>query len=248
MSTPEDFRMPLWEHLDELRKGLVRSLLAVGVAMIATYNYCEPIMEFLERPLLDLLPEGERHLYYTGIADKFVIYFKVSIIAAFAAVSPYILYQVWRFISPALYSHERKFAVPFLTMGTCSFFIGVAFAYYVVIPYGYKFLIEFGSGNDKAIITLTDYFDITLKLMLALGLIFEVPMVLMLLAKIGLVNADALARYRRHAALVCGVIAAIATPSPDAFTMLIVMVPLYLLYEFSIVGIRWFIRPEPSAK
>jgi sec-independent protein translocase protein TatC len=163
-------------------------------------------------------------------------------LASLMLTSPFLLYQIWTFVSPALYRQERRFALPFVILGTFSFVAGLAFSYYVVIPYGYKFLIEFGGDTDEAIITLTEYFGMTLKLMLALGLVFELPVLLMLLGKFGIISAQFLNHYRRHAVFLIFVVSAIATPSPDAFTMLIVAVPLWLLYELSVVGVWWVSR------
>lgn len=230
-------RMPLWEHLDELRSGIIRVLIAITLGCIATYTYIEPIMRFLERPLLDVLPAGEARLYYTGLTDKFVVYLKVCILTSMFVVSPYLLYELWRFISPALYRHEKKFLLPFLCLGTFSFALGLAFAYYAVIPYGYKFLIEFGSPTETAIITLTEYFSLTLKLMLAMAVVFQTPVLLILLGKFGIIDAAFLKRNRRYAFVISSVVAAVATPSPDAVTMLLVMFPLYLLYEAGILGV-----------
>ncbi len=241
----EESRMALWEHLDELRGALIRSLLAIGIGMCVTYSYAGKLMLFLEKPLLDVLPKDQAKLYFTGVADKFMVYLKVSILAAVALTLPYLLFEIWRFIAPALYRHEKKFVGPFLFVGTLAFFVGMTFSYMIVIPYGYKFLIEFGadSQTEQAIITLADYFDLTVKMLLALGLVFELPVVMVLLGKIGIVRAEFLKAYRRHAFLVISVGAAILTPSPDAFTLVLVMVPLYLLYEASIVGVRWVQKP-----
>lgn len=237
----EGTRMALWEHLDELRGGIIRVLLAVGLGLCLTYNYADRLMRFLEQPLLDVLPKGQAKLYFTGVADKFMVYLKVSILASVVITAPYLLYEIWRFIAPALYKKEKRFVAPFLICGTLAFFSGMAFSYLIVIPYGYKFLIEFGadSPTEQAIITLAEYFDLTIKMLLALGLVFELPVVMVLLGKIGIVRADFLKSYRRHAFLGISVGAAILTPSPDAFTLVLVMVPLYLLYEASIVGVRW---------
>jgi sec-independent protein translocase protein TatC len=242
----EQARMPLWEHLDHLRSGLIRALIAITVGCIATYTYIEPIMRFLEKPLLDVLPAGQARLYYTGLTDKFVIYLKVTVLTSMLFISPYLLYEVWRFISPALHRHEKRFLVPFLFFGTLSFLVGLGFAYYLVIPYGYKFLIDFGSPTEQAIITLTEYFSLTLKLMLALGLIFELPVVLVLLGKFGIIDSGFLEKNRRYAFVISAVVAAVATPSPDAITMLLVMFPLYLLYEIGIVGVR-MVNPSERA-
>ncbi len=215
----EEERMPLTEHLGELRGRMIRSLIAIGLATILTYNYSDVIVRFLEEPLLAVLPPGDKSLYFTGITDKFFTYFQVSVIAAAGLVSPYLLFEVWGFVSPALHRHEKRFILPFLVLGSLAFFAGVAFAYYVVLPYGYKFLIEFGSPEEKAIITLKEYFGLTLKLLLGLGLIFELPVLLVLLARFGIVTGDQLTAFRKHAAVGAAVAAAIITPTPDAFTM-----------------------------
>ncbi len=231
--------MPLWQHLDELRNAMIRSLLALGIGVLVTYNFSQEIVGYLEKPLLRVLPEGERALFYTGVTDKFFIYLQVAVIAAAVLVSPWLLYEIWKFIAPGLHAHERRFVAPFILLGTVSFVIGAAFAFYVVIPYGYEFLIHFGSPAEKPIITLTEYFSLTLKLMALLGLTFELPAIFLLLGKMGLVDGPMLARFRRHALVGSSVAAAVLTPTPDAFTMLLVMVPLYALYEISIVAVKW---------
>lgn len=237
--------MPLWQHLDELRKVLIRCLLIVGIAMCATYNFATEIIRFLEAPLLEILPEGQQKLYYTGITDKFFVYLKVSALAAVVVSSPLLFHQIWKFVAPGLKPEERRFALPFVLFSTIAFLSGMAFAFYLVIPFGYKFLIEFGGDDHQALITLGEYFSLTVKMILAIGCVFEVPVLFVLLGKFGLIDAPTLAKNRRLAFVVSAVVSAIATPSPDAFTMLLVMVPLYLLYEASIVGVRW-VNPTQS--
>jgi sec-independent protein translocase protein TatC len=244
MEELDDSRMPLWEHLGELRSVLIRSIVAFLLGLVVTYNFSEPIVQFLERPLLSLLPADQSHLYFTGVADKFIIYFKVAAIAAFALTSPYILFQVWSFISPALYRREKRFVVPFLLSGTGTFLLGLAFAYYVLIPFGYRFLIRFGSAADLPLITLGDYFDLTLKLLMLMGLVFQLPVLLVLLARFGWVRASFLSKYRRHAIVALSVVAAVITPNPDVFTIVVVMIPLYGLYEISIIAVRLFQKKE----
>ena len=243
----EESRMPLWEHLDELRNRLIASLLVVAAGACVAYYFADTLVWVLEKPLLDLLPEGEKHLYFTGLADKFFIYLQVSLIFAVAGTSPLLFYQLWLFVAPGLYQRERRLALPFVLLATLTFSIGLCFGYFIVVPFGYKFLIEFG-GNEKAIITLTEYFSLTLKLLLAIALVFELPVVLMLLAVMGIVNARLLKKNRRFAFVASAVVAAVATPSPDAFTMILVMVPLYLLYEFSVIGVGWIVRRQEKEK
>lgn len=232
-------QMPLWQHLDELRSSLIRSLIAILIGIVLTYSFSTPLIHFLERPLLNVLPNESAHLYFTGITDKFFIYVQISLLAAIILVYPYLMFEAWKFVSPGLKQKEKRFAIPFILFGTCAFIVGVAFAYYLVLPYGYRFLIEFGSPSDKPIITLKDYFSLTLKMLVGIGLIFETPVVLLLLAKFDIVRKETLIKNRKIAFALSAVVAAVITPSPDAFTMILVWIPFYLLYELSIVGVRW---------
>ena len=130
--------MPLWQHLEELRGVLLKSLLIVSLGFCVTYYFSERLIQFLEAPILTVLPTGEKNLYFTGITDKFLVYLKVSFYCSLILSSPFLLKQIWNFVSPALKENERKFAVPFLILGTLAFLVGVAFAYYLVIPSGYQ--------------------------------------------------------------------------------------------------------------
>ncbi len=232
-------RMPVWQHLDDLRQTIIHCAVALLLGVCVTYSFSERIVHFLELPLLDVLPPSEAHLYFTGITDKFFTYLKVSFYTAIAATSPYLLYQLWKFISPALRPDERRFMVPFLAFATTNFVIGLVFAYTFIIPYGYRFLIQFGSPNEKAIITLNEYFSLTTQLMMTMGLVFELPVVLVLLGKFGIIQYEMLIKIRRQAYVALTVVAAVMTPTPDAMTMIMVLIPLWLLYELSVVLIRW---------
>ncbi len=238
-SGADDARMPLWQHLDDLRKVIVRVLAALFVGAIGGYLVCEPIVAFLERPYLKLLPPAEAHLYYLGVTEKFMVYFKVSLVAGILATSPYLLYQVWWFVAPALYKHERRFLVPFLGFGSFAFLLGCAFAFYAIIPSAYRFMLSFGGAGGVPIIRLEQYFNLTLKMMFTTGLVFELPVVLVLLAKFGLLDASSLSRYRKQAILGLGIVSAFISPTPDAFSMLIVWAPLWILYEVSVIAVGW---------
>ncbi len=239
MAEETERAMPLWEHLSELRGRLVWCLLTIAFGFAVTYGFSEPIIHFLELPLLKALPAGQQYLYFTGIADKFMVYVQVSLVTAITLTSPILLYQIWKFIEPALLPTERRFAIPFVGFATFSFLVGLVFAYYLVLPYGYAFLVNFGGQEIRPMITLQDYFSLTLKLLLGVALIFETPVILLMLAKIGLIDADFLKTRRSMALILAAVVSAVITPSPDAFTMVLVMVPLYLLYELSIFLISW---------
>lgn len=238
MSTSPDPQgdMPLWQHLDELRGCLFRVITVLGIAVLVTFQFSEQLVFFLQKPLLEVLPDGAKQLYYTGIADKFVIYIKVSLLAAIAATSPYILFQIWKFVSPGLYQTERKLVIPFIILGTVSFLLGLAFCYFVLLPYSFQFLINFGGTNDKAIITLSAYFGLTIKMLMGVGLLFEFPIVLLLLAFMGLVDAALLRKFRKHAIVVMLILSAIITP-PDVVSQFMVGVPLWILYELCILGV-----------
>jgi sec-independent protein translocase protein TatC len=242
--------MPLWEHLDDLRKVLIRSLIALFVGVCVTWSFAGEIVKFLEKPLLVLLANNDRikqqTLVYTGLADPVLVYLKVSLIAAVGLTAPFLLYQLWTFVAPALYKNERRFVVPFVLFGSITFLSGLAFAYYFAMPLGYKFLLGFNTV-DQPMINLTDYFNLTIKILMSMGLIFELPVLMVLLAKIGFLNVKMLTKYRRHAVVLSSIVAAIVTPSPDAFTMIMTMIPLYLLYELGILAIRIAVKPEKKS-
>lgn len=240
-------RMPVWSHLEALRATLFRCLLILLVGTSITYFYSERVLYFLERPLFAVLPKEQAFLYFTGVADKFFIYLKVSIYSAIALCSPLLIYEIWKFVAPALYRNEKRFFGPFLLFGTGAFFTGMTFAYTVVIPTGYKFLLEFGPDRERPLITMNDYFSLTLQLLLAMGAVFELPVVMMLLAKFGIIQSHTLTKIRPQAYIALAILAAVVTPTPDAFTMVLVLVPLCLLYELSVVLVRWIAPSETTA-
>lgn len=237
---PVDEPAPLTSHLEDLRNLIIKSLVSLAVALVVTYNQGEHLLRFLQRPLLRYFPADQQFLYFTGIADKFVVHLQVAAVAALFLTIPYQLYLVWSFVSPGLYAHEKKYGVPFLVGGTLSFVAGLAFGYYVVLPLGYEFLIGFGDPTaQRPMITMTEYFPLTLKMLGVVGLVFELPVVLMFLGALGVVTSAKLSHFRRHAYLGLTIAAAVLTPSPDAVSMLVVAIPLCLLYEVSVWGVKW---------
>lgn len=236
-----DEAMPVWKHLEELRAVLIKSLMAIVTGFFVAYYFNAEIVKFLETPILSVLPMGEKHLYFTGITDKFMAYLKVSFYSSIILCSPFLLSQVWGFVAPALKENERKLALPFIFAGTFAFLLGALFAYHWVIPTGYRFLIEFGGITEKPLINISDYFSLTLQLLIGMGLLFELPVVATILAKLGVIELDWLVRYRPQAYLGLSVLAAVLTPTPDAFTLVMVLIPLILLYEISIQLVRWLV-------
>lgn len=227
-------KMPLTSHLEELRKRIVRILIAVGVAFLGCFAFKEEIFRIVALPLISVLPPGT-HMVYTGLPEAFFTYIKVSLYAGIFVASPVVLYQVWKFISPGLFPKEKKFVAPFVITSTLLFVGGVCFGYFLVLPGAYKFFLEFTTDFLKPMLSMREYLTLTLKLLLAFGIIFEIPVFLFFMTKIGLVTPRKLARMRRYAIVVCFIVAAIITPTPDAFTQCMMAIPMIVLYEVGIL-------------
>jgi sec-independent protein translocase protein TatC len=235
--------MSLIEHLEELRRRIFWCLACVGLALFPCWAYVQEIFGFMERPILQALPAG-KHLAYTGITDPFMLYFKVAALAALFASSPFILYQIWAFISPGLYRRERLFVLPFVTLGTAFFVAGGAFGYYVAFPYALRVLIGFGKGLDP-VITIERYFSFLMAIIMGLGVMFELPIAIFILCQVGIVTPRFLMRHFRWAVIIIFTLAAILTPTPDMFNMCLFAVPtlgLYLLGVGSAALAGWFRR------
>jgi sec-independent protein translocase protein TatC len=174
-------------------------------------------------------------MVYTGLPEAFFTYIKVSLYAGIFVASPVVLYQVWKFISPGLFPKEKKFVAPFVITSTLLFVGGVCFGYFLVLPGAYKFFLEFTTDFLKPMLSMREYLTLTLKLLLAFGIIFEIPVFLFFMTKIGLVTPRKLARMRRYAIVVCFIVAAIITPTPDAFTQCMMAIPMIVLYEVGIL-------------
>lgn len=245
MTEPNEDKMPLTSHLEELRKRLVRSLAAVGIAFMACFFFKEDLFRIVAQPLVSVMPAGS-HLIYTGLPEAFFTYIKVSFYAGLFVASPFVLYQVWKFISPGLYPGERKFVVPFVTVSTLLFVGGVSFGYFLVLPSAYKFFLEFTTDFLKPMLSMREYLTLTLKLLLAFGIIFEIPVFLFFMTKIGLVTPRKLARMRRYAIVVCFIVAALITPTPDAFTQCMMAIPMIILYEVGIVVSKLAVRRKDA--
>jgi sec-independent protein translocase protein TatC len=233
----EKLEKPFWDHLDELRKRLMICLYGLLVTSVAGYMVRIPILEFLKAPLFSALPPDKRNLYFTGLFESFFNHLQISILAGVFIGSPFFLYQIWAFVSPGLHKHEKKLVMPFIIAGTIFFFLGAAFAYYVVLPVGFKFFIEFGAPMDVPMITVKEYFSVLFRLLLLFGASFELPVVLVLLAKIGLVNHAMLVAHRRTAIIAITVLSALFAP-PDVMSMLMMMAPLYVFFEGALQVIK----------
>lgn len=234
----DEQKLPLTSHLQELRKRLVLSFIAVGVGFVICYAFSQPLFDILSQPLLRMMPSGST-LIFTSVAEAFFTYMKVAFIAGIILASPFVLFQVWAFVAPGLYRHEKRYVIPFVAAGSFFFVLGILFAYFVAIPVGFKFLLGYATDFIKPMPSMKEYLSFSIKFLLAFGLVFEFPVVLVLLARIGVVNAKTMARHRKYAILLIFIFAAVMTP-PDIISQLLMALPLMGLYELSIILSRIF--------
>lgn len=236
----------LISHLLELRERLLRSTIAVIIAFLPLAYFSNQLFTLVAQPLIDRLPEGTS-LIATNVAAPFMAPLKLSLIAAVFVAMPYVLYQVWAFVAPGLYRHERRFALPLFLSSVVLFYVGVAFAYFIVFPLMFAFLTSTTPVGVKMMTDISSYLDFVLLLFFAFGVAFEVPVAVVLLAATGLVKIDALRRQRGYVLIGIFVIAAILTP-PDAVSQCFMAVPMYLLYEAGIVFAQFLIRQRAADK
>ena len=244
-------QMSFMDHLGELRTRITWSLAAAGVGLVIAFFITDPVMRFISRPLLGLKTE----LVFTSPTEAFWTWMKVAMVLAIFISMPALLYQVWKFVSPGLHAHERKYAAPFIIVGSLLFLIGGAFAMLVIIPYASNFLVTFGQEKGwKPMITVSSYTDFVIKFALAFGVVFEMPVVITVLALIGVVTPQFLSKNRKYAILINFIIAAVLTPTPDMINQCLMAGPLCILYEIGIICARLAVRkrktpaPEPPVE
>jgi len=232
-------------HLVELRKRLGLSVLSVFIAFIVAFTFHEQILEWITAPLNEALAQvanlskkaANGMVTTHQVGGAFFVAIKVSFFAGLLGALPFILYQIWLFIAPGLYSNEKKMILPFVIGGSVMFFVGVMFAYYVVTPFGFQFLITFGSFLYTPLINIEDYVGFFTKIMMGFGIAFELPVFAYFLALLGLITDKTLIDFFRYAVLIIFVVAALLTP-PDVLTQLLMAAPLVLLYGVSILIVR----------
>jgi sec-independent protein translocase protein TatC len=230
------------DHLVELRGRLIRSVIALLLAFGVCFYFAEHIFSFLVQPLVRAFGPGEGRLVYTKLYEAFFVEVRVAFFAAFFVAFPIIANQIWAFVAPGLYAKERRAFLPFLVATPVLFTLGGALAYYVVMPTAFKFFLgyqgDIGGIEQEALPAVGEYLSLVMHFILAFGIAFLLPVLLMLLERAGLVTRQQLAKGRRYAILVAFVIAAVATP-PDVLSQFMLAVPLILLYELSLIAI-WF--------
>jgi len=225
--------MTFLEHLDELRKRLFYSVLVLILAVIPAWFFAKPLYRILAVPVTQYLPEGTK-LAFTSLTAPFMLYIKVSFLAALFLTAPFIFYQLWLFIAPGLYVKEKKHVIPFVLFTTVFFSGGAVFAYFVVFPFACNFFLGLGS-DFQPVITVDQYFSLALRVILGIAIVFELPTLSYFLARIGLITAKMMVKYFKYAVLVVFIIAAIITPTPDMVTQSIIAIPMLGLYGLSIL-------------
>jgi len=242
----DEAKMSFTGHLEELRNRLIQCLIAIGIGFVGSYFFKEKLFQILVRPLLKAMGE-EGTLIFTGVTEPFFVYLKVSLVAGIFFTAPVILFEVWAFIAPGLYSHEKKYVVPFVFFSSLLFLLGTLFGYYIVCPYGFKFLLGFAGYNIQPMLAIKEYFSFSTKLLLAFGFVFELPLFIVFLSKAGIVSPQTLSRQRKYAILLIFIIAAILTP-PDVATQIMMAGPLIGLFEIGIIMAKIFRKKEEMAE
>lgn len=233
---------PLTEHLRELRTRLIRCCWAVGIGFILSYSFSKQIFTLLMYPLVKVMPE-QSSMIFTGLTEGFFTYLKVAFLAGLMLSTPVIFYQIWAFIAPGLYSHEKKYVIPFTILSVFFFVGGAIFGYFMVFPFAFEFFMSFNTEDIVALPSMKEYLAFSTKLLIAFGTAFELPIFIVFLARLGLVNVEMLTKNRKYVLVGAFIVAAILTP-PDVITQTLMAFPLMLLYELGILGTRIFVRKK----
>jgi len=235
----EESNQAFMEHLVELRERLIKAAYCILGFTILAWNFSEQIFNILRRPIMPYLPQGG--LVFTAPMDKFMAHIKISLMAGVLLSSPLWLWQIWKFVAPGLYSKEKKYAAGFIFSGSLLFTTGAAFAYFIVFPMAFKFLMTFGGDVDKPLITIDHYLSFVATTSVAFGVAFELPLILVILGMMGVISQAFLKEKRRYAILILAIVSAVLTP-PDLLSMLMMFVPMLVLYELSVFLVGIFER------
>jgi sec-independent protein translocase protein TatC len=253
-----DEKLPFTAHLEELRQRLIKSLIAVVVGFIVSFSFSEKIFKVLviplksdlhlktEYPFFELIPKVHpiEKLVFLAPAEAFWMHIKVSIVTGIILSLPVILYQIWKFIAPGLLPSEKKYIGPFIVAGTGLFLLGDLFCFTVILPFAMGFLLTYKTGSLTPMISVGSYIDFTLKFLLAFGAVFELPIIILFLTKMGFITPKTLSKNRKYAVLIAFVLAAILTPTPDAFNQTLMAGPILILYEVGIIISKIFSRKK----
>ena len=237
----QDKPQPLVAHLSELRDRLLRSILAVLLVFCALFSFANDIYSFVSQPLRALLPEGST-MIATEVASPFLTPFKLTLVASIFIAIPYVLYQLWSFVAPGMYKHEKRLAFPLLASSVVLFYAGAAFAYYVVFPLVFGFFTSVGPSDVTIMTDINRYLDFVLKLFFAFGLAFEIPIAAVIMIRTGMTTADDLARKRPYIVVGCFIMGMLLTP-PDIISQSLLAIPMWILFEVGIWFGRWLTPP-----
>lgn len=240
-----DLEQGLFSHLLELRARLLKAVACVVVVLVCLVPFANKLYTLLAEPLIRRLPHGA-HLIATQVASPFLTPFKLAFYAALFISMPVIVYQMWAFISPGLYRHEKRLARPLLVAAVTLFYCGCAFAYFLVLPAAFRFLTAVVPHGVEMMTDITHYLNFVMLVFFAFGLCFEIPVIEVILAATGLATIQKLKSWRRYAIVIAAVIAAAITP-PDITSMLLLLFPMVVLYELGIIAVRLLVRPKPVA-
>jgi sec-independent protein translocase protein TatC len=236
----DDGRMSFLDHLDELRKRLTHAVVALLVGFLAAFAIAGRAQEFVMGPLMATLPPGGTFVY-TEPGEQFFLYIKIAAIVGLMLASPYVMLQVWLFVAPGLYANEKKLAVPFVFFSSALFVAGAAFSHYLAFPMAFQFFASFSTSQVVFMPRIAPVFSMYAWLLLALGVMFQLPMLVMVLARLGLVTAGFLARNIKYAVLIIFVVAAVASPGGDPVSQTVTAAPMLVLYVISI-GVAWIFQ------
>jgi sec-independent protein translocase protein TatC len=244
----DDVHLSLRDHLLELRQRLKWSVIWLMAGFCACYYWSQQLFHFMMKPVFAALPEGEKALHFSSSIEPFMIYLKVGLYAGLFAASPLIFWQIWLFVAPGLYRRERRKIAPFVSAATTFFIGGAVFCYKVILPPAFEFLINTAGPDIKPMLMMDDQLGLVMMLLLAFGIIFEMPLILTLLAMIGVVDYKFLSKYRRHAIVLNVIIAAVVTPTGDPFNLALMALPMILCYELGILGAWAFGKKDTTAR
>jgi sec-independent protein translocase protein TatC len=231
--------MSFFDHLQELRTRLTRAFIGIGVCFAVCIAFGERLFSTIAAPITRLLPP-DTPLVFTGLPDPFFVYLKVAFITALLIALPYVLYQVWLFVRPGLHEHERRHTAPFIVAATMLFYAGAAFAYFLVFPAAFQFFLSYSTAELKPMISIREYVYLAILLMLAFGVVFETPIVILFLGLLGVFSSATLRKGRRYFVVLAFIIAAILTPTPDVINQTLMAVPMLIFYEVGILLLAIF--------
>jgi len=236
---PKETTLPFTVHLEELRWRLLRCVVAISIGFGVSYYYKEELFNLLMIPLIKAM-NNHGKIIFTGLTEAFFTYLKVALISGFMLAFPYLAFEFWMFVTPGLYKHEKRILAPAIFLSAFFFIGGALFGYFAAFPFGFEFFLSFSNENIQALPSMKEYMSLASFMLLAFGLVFETPLVITIMASLGLVTADFLRKNRKYSVIIIFIIAAIITPGPDIMSQCIMALPMLVLYEISIIGAKIF--------